>query len=292
VNLESMGRQGVIDFFLNRVPVFRPQLEEALAAVGPVSSWPETPGGAIEDSGEPFPLEPGCTKKVAATRIDNQIFIVASVAKHLSEAQLGLLNVHEALFYLAEKAGHTNSVGVRSVVKEFLQRVPNVRIQLDALHKIGGKAFVFEWMRRDTGSFAGYAYEGNRQMVVRSHISFGAAGWFEHSVIQDRFPLDGLYDDDNGMSSSVIAEYRFAYCRGDGRECALKDFRLLVDHQARTYILLRGCQVTFDANATVIAMACADHQRRQGQTPDGPSPGWDPDAPGLGAWQGKFIRQD
>jgi hypothetical protein len=121
VDITNWSQQEVIDFFRMRLSgsIFLSLFDEASAFFGPLNSWPLATLIGVNDGGEPYFLPEACARVTAAVRQGNTIYLDPSVVGKLSEAQKGMLFVHEMLYWLSQK---DSSISVREAIRILMQK--------------------------------------------------------------------------------------------------------------------------------------------------------------------------
>lgn len=87
----------------------------------------------INDSVEPYLYPQNCIKVQTAVRKGNQLFVNKLIWDRMDEAQRGLLQIHEELYYIAIGMGHVNSSRVRVLLYHLLSKgnsTDNIRYAL------------------------------------------------------------------------------------------------------------------------------------------------------------------
>lgn len=125
VNIANYSASQVIQLFKDRTAYrgyFAAAFAMALQRIGPVSNWLSADLKSVDDSNEPYVLPPQCNRKTAVIRQENvTMFGDPSVIKLLSPAQLGILQVHEAVYLIASDHSQNTSENVRTLVREVLR---------------------------------------------------------------------------------------------------------------------------------------------------------------------------
>lgn len=88
---------------------------------GSVEDWIVTDLTNANDSGEPYTLPLGCTKKQAAIRQSDTIYFDQTASMLLAPTQIGLLVAHEAFYRIAVEAGQADSNKVRKLMRSILR---------------------------------------------------------------------------------------------------------------------------------------------------------------------------
>lgn len=126
-----------------RATSFFEEYQWAATVLGDGTTWPlANLSHLTDDTKEPFPLPPGCHRRQAAYRLGDTVFLDGAVIRQLSPGQVGVLIVHEALYWIAsKKAGHKTSEHVRALMRPLIAKQQDLsRIEL-LINNIGGTAW-------------------------------------------------------------------------------------------------------------------------------------------------------
>jgi len=128
IDISSFTTQQVIDLarkkLQSRLAFLQNQFEPALSGIGPIGKWKSANLKQMDDSAEPYVLPAGC-RKTAANRQDPYVmFGDPNVIGTLSEAQKGVLVLHEVFYAIAAGHGQQNSSKVRPLIKAILEKNP------------------------------------------------------------------------------------------------------------------------------------------------------------------------
>jgi hypothetical protein len=158
-----MTREQVISLIKDRLNgyVFLAQLNQALDTLGPIEGWTSQPLNAVADANEPYTLPPGCTKSTLAARQDASMFIDGKLATKISDGQLGLLIIHEAAFYFAEK---TKCIQTSEKIRTFMTEILKVNLDKskleNAIRDLGGAVTYYDVVNNAT--YATFNYPSSR----------------------------------------------------------------------------------------------------------------------------------
>ncbi|MGE3973905.1 MAG: hypothetical protein AB7F59_05190 [Bdellovibrionales bacterium] len=156
VDISRMSRVEVINLFKERLKdaFFLQQFEDALQVIGPSYSWIEDNLKYVDDSNEPYQLPTGCVRKTVAVRQNEEtMFKDPAIYRLLSGAQIGILEVHEAFYYVASKVGINTSERIRTLVRALLQTSPDQMAVYKAMSAIGGGTLAI--MEKIPGTYVG-----------------------------------------------------------------------------------------------------------------------------------------
>jgi hypothetical protein len=149
VDIEKMSTDEVINYFRTKFSntAVKREFDLALRAIGNIDSWISTGGSTLRDVGdsnEAYFLPSSCKKLQAAARQGDTIYADSQIIAQLSEAQKGILVVHEALYYISEKLIQaTTSEHVRTVIRSVLEEDSTSESIQKALLKIGATPYNF-----------------------------------------------------------------------------------------------------------------------------------------------------
>ncbi|MGZ3662774.1 MAG: hypothetical protein ACXVCK_21940, partial [Bdellovibrionota bacterium] len=123
--IEGMSTQKVIRLLGNKLgsSSLGIAFEEARYLIGNIDLWALADNLVdVHDQNLEYPVPSGCTLKQAAVRQGTGVLIDSEVAKAISPAQLGILVVHELLFYMAAQNGQMDSSGVRAAMRILMRK--------------------------------------------------------------------------------------------------------------------------------------------------------------------------
>lgn len=130
MNVQKMNSDEVIEKVMTKLEPFfdfYSELKEAVETVGNINDWIESESAVVElsDSKEAYTLPPSCKLIQAAVRQDSTVYVSPEVMKLLSPGQVGVLSLHESIYFLGTKRGHTNSVKARGMLAYLLKENTN-----------------------------------------------------------------------------------------------------------------------------------------------------------------------
>lgn len=136
INLNGLTATRVVELIRSRFEgsPFQKIFDRIVVHFGPLSQWPVADLEDVDDGGEPYSLPKTCRRVTAAVRQGETIYIDLSVFSLLSEAQKGLLYLHEILYYISKQ---DTSSSVRRVLRTLLKRAPAVPEIAQAIQLIG-----------------------------------------------------------------------------------------------------------------------------------------------------------
>lgn len=145
-NMEALDYEQVIAYFKSRLAHtdFLIEFERALNTVGDAHSWIAADLREVQDSNEPYLLPEGCDLKQVALRQGLSMFIDQTLGKELSQSQLAMLVVHEALYLIAVENKQRTSENVRHLVRVLMDGWATLGEQVAAVQALGGRYSAFE----------------------------------------------------------------------------------------------------------------------------------------------------
>ncbi|MGE0527533.1 MAG: hypothetical protein AB7G93_05595 [Bdellovibrionales bacterium] len=136
VDIRGWNQDQIVEFVRSRFEgsLFQQLFDEAMMKFGPLSSWPLASLKDVDDGGEPYFLPDHCKRVTGAVRDGNTIFIDPTIISQLSEAQRGLLYVHEMLYWIS---GENSSAPVREMLRTLLRQSPSASEIATAVQLVG-----------------------------------------------------------------------------------------------------------------------------------------------------------
>jgi hypothetical protein len=102
IDVTQLNEDQMIAFFRERLKdsTLLAQLDQALAVVGSVDHWILADLKDKDTSNDPYDLPSDCFRVKGSARYSNATFIDPAYTFRLPRAELGILRMHEALFYI------------------------------------------------------------------------------------------------------------------------------------------------------------------------------------------------
>lgn len=126
IDVDKMKRDEVVDYVVNKLsayPGLKLDLVEALNKIGNVSDWIESESAVseISDSQEAYVLPPQCKLLQIAVRQNQTVFVAPEATNKISDGQLGVLSLHESIYFLGAEKKHVNSIKSRNLLAGLLK---------------------------------------------------------------------------------------------------------------------------------------------------------------------------
>jgi len=252
IDLSSMFTDDIINFVVDRYKKanleFSVELVDALKLIGPLSTWTSTSLQANNDSGEAYSLPPGCNKQTAAIRQDNPITMYGDplILNKLSQAQKGVLVLHEALYLIASQHHQTTSKNVRTFLSILLLKDPKTSTQVPngqdplkyAAHLIGGNGDqLFDIDMIQPGVYESSSTYPQRFRVESVNVASRVINISGFSWLECQFGEGCTTSPD----SSYPAKFNFV--------CESKDNALGNHLLCKSPVTVQGCPVYLDVNS-------------------------------------------
>ncbi len=236
MKIEGMTIEQVIDAFRERIKntgLLRP-LNEALRALSPVNHWPLKNLDEVLDSNEPYVLPANCKRIQGAVRQKRRVFLDTNFGRRLSASQLGVLAVHEALFYLSK---HKTSEKIRTVIRNIMVLDTPAERLVTSIRDLGIDGYpreaLLEFFQGNISpsspgaSFALFESKGNEDLR-------GCALTFDYfsidkqkgtiSAFYRQPPSSSLHDDDSYLNRVCVGLGKITFeCSQDGATCSIKE---------------------------------------------------------------------
>ena len=198
-DLTGMKAQGVVVTLGRKLDgtALGEEYHRAFALIGNTDLWAVADNlSDVHDQNLEYPIPSGCTLKQAAIRQGTGILIDSQVANTISPAQLGMLVVHEILFYIATGNGQTDSSSVRNAVRALMRKdFPDEQLEA-VITGLGAKHFWEQARAAQTMGTAIYrCIDGAEKCGNRNELDLdwnrSMASTVKASIISGRNPTMG-----------------------------------------------------------------------------------------------------
>ncbi|HUP57394.1 MAG TPA: hypothetical protein VM598_08080 [Bdellovibrionota bacterium] len=143
LDISRMSNRQVVDAFRERLKgtALLRKFDRAIEILKPIDHWIVKELKDVGDSNEPYALPADCSRVQVAMREGDTMYVDPRQGPLLSPAQRGMLEVHEALYYVS---GHRTSEKVRNLIRALMVLDTPAADVERAVREIGSPFHLFE----------------------------------------------------------------------------------------------------------------------------------------------------
>lgn len=248
VDISNMTAKQVVEFFSSRLQgtVLQKKFNDAIEFLGPVDRWILKSLEDIDDSNEPYQLPASCQRVQGAMRSDDTMYIDPKYGPVLSASQRGMLQVHEALYYISKL---DSSEKVRNLIRTLMLLNSTDKEVSDSLHQLNRIVYPFEeTLVRLSGHYVPEKKPNGLkgETLIINTYSLWADKWDEKP------PVYGCYNENeqqNGMGCQSWTPRIDFICNKEGTSCEVQSTSAKDGWAA-------GCKITFGKRAVKLDLIC------------------------------------
>ncbi len=246
INISNMTSEQVVEFFSSRLKgtVLQKKFNEAIEFLGPLDRWILKSLEDINDSNEPYQLPSTCQRVQGAMRSADTMYIEPKYGAVLTASQKGMLQVHEALYYISNL---NSSEKVRNLIRTLMLLNSSETEISDSLHLINRVVYPYE---QNLEKLTGFYLPEKKIDGLKGQILFFKIESLPANKQDEKPRIDACYSSD---------EYHYDYscqagrtnfiCNKEGTFCEVQSTSVKDGWAA-------GCKITFGETLVKLDLAC------------------------------------
>ncbi len=259
--IEGLSTEQVIENFRTRLKgtALLLKLDEALAKIGNPLRWPLKNLKDVHDSNEPYNLPSNCKLVQGAIRQDRRVYLDTHFGRLLSPAQLGVLAVHEALYFLSNQQ---TSEKIRTLIRALIILDTPEEDVATAIRAIGQYVYPRDLLFRN---YSAQMRGGSRLKFhsIEKNVNDQARGCgfvldykgldYQKGLLTIKYFTDYYSNDPWAEICQNLPIMRFQ-CAKDGKSCELISGEVAGGWE-------KGCKLFIQHEGFGLQMQCTDSQR-------------------------------